>query len=65
MTTATARVHPVLSSAAVLAWLLAVIPLHAATPREEVLRVVPEDAGFCFLVQHLRERRPCLIDAYA
>jgi hypothetical protein len=31
-------------------------PALALTPREEVLRLVPEDAGFCLLVQGLRHQ---------
>jgi hypothetical protein len=30
-------------------------PLHAANPRDELLRFVPDDVGFCVVVQNLRE----------
>src|SRR5262245_2629057 len=31
-------------------------PLSAATPRDELLRYVPGDAGFCLVVQGLRDK---------
>jgi hypothetical protein len=31
------------------------LPLQALTPRAELLRLVPEDVGFCLVVQNLRE----------
>lgn len=35
---------------------LCVVPnSHAATPRDELLRLVPDDSGLCILVQNLRE----------
>jgi hypothetical protein len=30
-------------------------PLHAAAPRDDLLRLVPDDAGFCLLVENLRQ----------
>lgn len=30
------------------------VPLHAATPRDELLRFVPDDVGFCLVLQDLR-----------
>jgi hypothetical protein len=41
---------------ALLALLIVVLPLRAATPREDLLRLVPEDVGFCVVLQDLRER---------
>jgi hypothetical protein len=38
----------------VLALLLLALPLQAATPREELLRLVPDGMGFCLVVQDLR-----------
>lgn len=37
-----------------LALLTAVGPTRAASPREELLRLVPQDVGFCLLVEDLR-----------
>jgi hypothetical protein len=37
-----------------LAACLAPLPLSAAAPRDELLRLVPEDVGFCLVVQDLR-----------
>jgi hypothetical protein len=42
------------SAWAVLAALLLAGPLVAASPRDELLRYVPDDAGFCLVVQNLR-----------
>lgn len=33
---------------------LLTVPLRAATPRDELLRLVPDDVGFCLVVQDLR-----------
>lgn len=34
---------------------LLALPAKAATPRDELLRLVPDEAGFCLLIQGLRE----------
>src|SRR5260370_34125644 len=39
---------------AVLAVMLLAAPVSAATPREELLRLVPEDVGFCLVLEDLR-----------
>jgi hypothetical protein len=39
-------------------------PLHAApSPRDELLRFVPDDAGFCFVLQDLRGHTADLLDS--
>jgi hypothetical protein len=38
-------------------------PVQAATPRDEVLRLVPEDVGFCLVVQDLRGQSAALRDS--
>lgn len=37
--------------------------LSAAEPREELLRLVPEDVGFCLLVQNLRGQSAALLNS--
>jgi hypothetical protein len=41
---------------AVLAWQFFATPVFAVTPREELLRLVPDDTAICFVVQGLRDR---------
>src|SRR5438874_1561010 len=53
------RRHPVaprihLWAALLLGFIASALPIHAAKPRDEVLRLVPDDVGFCFLIQDLR-----------
>ena len=38
-------------------------PLRAASPRDELLRFVPEDVGFCFVMQDLRAHAADLADS--
>ena len=38
-------------------------PLRAASPRDELLRFVPEDVGFCFVLQDLRAHAADLADS--
>jgi len=38
-------------------------PTPAAAPRDELLRLVPEDVGFCLVVQELREHLAALADS--
>jgi hypothetical protein len=50
------------------AWVLALVPalaapLPAATPRDELLRFVPEDVGFCFVVQDIRTHSANLLNS--
>src|SRR2546430_7288658 len=40
---------------AVAAALILVVPVRAASPRDELLRLVPEDVAFCLLVEDLRD----------
>src|SRR5438105_1847997 len=35
-------------------------PAQAATPRDELLRLVPDDVGFCLVVQNLRDHLTAL-----
>ena len=35
-------------------------PLHAANPRDELLRFVPADVGFCVVIQNLRDNGKAL-----
>src|ERR1700704_2666136 len=37
-------------------WLGGFNPPSAAPPRDEILRLVPDDAGLCLLVQNLRDQ---------
>src|SRR5690242_15972177 len=55
-----ARSTPALA-AIVLAALAA--PLHAATPREQLLRYVPEQVGFCLVLDDLRGHSEGLIES--
>jgi len=48
---------------AVLLLLLAVAPILRANPRDEVLRLVPPDPTFCFLLQNLRDHAERLKDS--
>src|ERR1700730_5890347 len=48
---------------AVLALLLWLPPTLAATPAEELLRLVPEDVGFCVVVQDLRGHTTALLQS--
>jgi hypothetical protein len=38
-------------------------PLSAATPRTELLRLVPEDVGFCLVIEDLREHGTALVNS--
>src|SRR6202042_646360 len=38
-------------------------PLQAASPRDELLRFVPDDVGFCFVMQDLRVHATELADS--
>jgi hypothetical protein len=44
-----------------LALVLTALPAWAASPREELLRLVPEDTGFCLVVQDLRSHSASLL----
>jgi hypothetical protein len=46
---------------AALVLLLGAVPLSAATPRQELLRLVPDEVGFCLLVQDLRGKTADLL----
>jgi hypothetical protein len=41
--------------------MLGAVPLSAATPRQELLRLVPDQVGFCLLVQDLRGKTADLL----
>lgn len=43
--------------------ILAAAPVWAASPREELLRLVPEDVGFCLVIQDLRGHAAALVDS--
>ena len=38
-------------------------PIHAGTPREEVLRLVPPNVGFCLLVENLRSQSDAFLQS--
>src|SRR6516164_9826078 len=53
-----------------LTWLFALlllvtlyVPVSARTPREELLRLVPGDIGFCLLIEDLRGHGQALLDS--
>jgi hypothetical protein len=54
------RFAPVFAS---LALTLLAAPAHAVTPRDELLRLVPEDAGFCLVIDDLRGHWAQLFDS--
>src|SRR5262245_34172789 len=43
--------------------LVCLSPSLAASPRDELLRLVPEDAGFCFVLQDLRGHSEAVADS--
>jgi hypothetical protein len=45
----------------ILVALAVVAPIQAATPRDEVLRLVPEDVNFCLVIQDLRGHSEALL----
>jgi hypothetical protein len=51
--------------AAVAGLLLVLAPCPAAAPRDELLRLVPDDVGLCFLVQDLRGASDALLHSPA
>jgi len=47
--------------AAVTVAIIIAVPLHAATPRDELLRYVPEQVGFCLVLNDLRGHSESLL----
>jgi hypothetical protein len=47
----------------VLGWALFAAPAPAVTPRDELLRLVPEDVGFCLVVEDLRGQASAFLDS--
>lgn len=57
------RGFPRLAAWLLLGSLLLSAPLRAATPREELLRLVPDSVGFCLVLQDLRGHSAALRDS--
>lgn len=60
------RPPSILDRRLLLAFLLPAVlatPVPAASPREELLRLVPEDVGFCLVVQDLRGHAAALLES--
>jgi hypothetical protein len=47
----------------IVAFILLAVPARAATPRDELLRFVPQDAGFCLVIDDLRGHWAQLFDS--
>src|SRR5438105_15819052 len=58
-----ARSTRCLPTLAVLLLLATALPLRAASPRDELLRHVPDDVGFCLIVTDLRATSAALADS--
>ena len=52
--------RPRLTCGTLLLAALLIAPVHAATPRDELLRFVPPDVGFCVVIQNLRDNGKAL-----